>query len=182
MGMSRGTDGSIPPTPVLGTALTLPTPSFPAEPFRTWGINNPHPQRAVPRPWPNAPNIPFSTVQGHRFATRRAQAEEPQGGEAAEAGHTSLQGRDSSPAPPSRPLSRTRSFSEVKSTVNPALANPRVLPTRGWVPAEGLSTHTCPPSLLHLQPVSQRSHCSPQHKCWASASRESSAPASGKRG
>lgn len=39
-GMSPGTAGSIPPAPALGTAPALPSLSFPAEHFRTWGINN----------------------------------------------------------------------------------------------------------------------------------------------
>ena len=38
--LSPGTAGSIPPVPMLGTAPTLPSLSFPVKRFQTWGINN----------------------------------------------------------------------------------------------------------------------------------------------
>lgn len=48
---------------VLGTARAVPSLSFPAGRFRTWGTNNPHELSPCP-------NAPLGTVQGHRPATR----------------------------------------------------------------------------------------------------------------
>lgn len=68
MGTPRGTTGSIPPTAVLGTALALPSLSFPAEFPDSRGKQPPttsHPSpNQVQHHSPKPPITPFGTTQG----------------------------------------------------------------------------------------------------------------------
>lgn len=136
MGMSRGPAGSIPPTPRLGTALALPSLSFSAERFRTRGINNPRHPRAVPT---SCPSASFRA----QVCNPESSSRQTQGGglQRADTPHCTAE----TPAPLCPPSLCTGPAASHGLNPRPTTANPRLRPTHGWVPAEGLSTHTCSP-------------------------------------